>query len=118
EKDPICPLIFVFDLSKIVSQKRIEVRGLRRVERYQRIVRRLSGSTIQRDWSFGGLDSGVALVTTSHRAHGVENRNVNDGHGAARTTGAKLFSENPGFAGSDWRVVQTTRVYRDFIPAM
>jgi len=71
-----------------------------------------------RKWMRGGVNSGEALILLVQRIDYVEDRDVNNGHGAAGTSGTELFAENTVFARSDGRVIQACRINRDLIPAV
>src|SRR5207237_10166473 len=66
----------------------------------------------------GRLDCGVALVPAQNRINYVEDRDVNNGHGAAGPARTQLFAECAIFAGSNWGVIEAGRVDGDLVPAM
>ena len=66
----------------------------------------------------GRLNSGVALVLTEDRIDGVEDRDVDNGHGAAGAAGAKLFAKRAMFALGNRRMIQAGSVDGDLVPVV
>ena len=71
-----------------------------------------------RKWMRGGVNSGEALILLVQRIDYVEDRDVNNGHGAAGAAGAELFAKGAMFARRNRRMVQAGGVYGDLIPVV
>ena len=81
-------------------------------------MRRLSHRGIERDWTARRLNTRVALITLNDRVDGIKNRDVDNGHCAARSSRPKLFSKDSSFAGRNRRVIEAAGINGDFIPSM
>src|SRR5438128_1445299 len=81
-------------------------------------MRSLSNGRIERHGTKPRLNARVALIPTSYGVNRIEDRDVNDRHGAARTARAELLAEGSGFTRRDGRVIEPARVDRDLVPAM
>src|SRR5713101_1941514 len=81
-------------------------------------MRGLRNRGIERDRTARGLNTSVALITLNDGVNGIKNRDVDNGHCAARASRPKLFSEYPSLAGRDRRVVEAASIDGDFIPPM
>ena len=64
----------------------------------------------------GGAKTRVALVAADDRVHGVEDRDVDDGHGPTRSPGPHLLSEDATVAGRHQGVVEATGVDGELVP--
>ena len=69
-------------------------------------MRRLCDCRPSRNGMWGRLDPGVAVVSPQNGVDCVEDRDMNNRHGAAGTAGSELFAEHAIFAGSNGGVIQ------------
>ena len=118
QTDPVGLFGGVCDASQVLRQQRVEACDLRRKKCDQCIVRSLGDSGVVGYRAVPRAHTGVTSVTTVYRIHGVEHRNVHNGHRATGTARPKLFAENSGVAGRDRSVIETGGINRDFIPTM
>src|SRR2546426_9385608 len=80
-------------------------------------MRRLGNGGVHGDIPRCRRQARVALVTTSNGIDRVEDRDVDDGKGPARSVGAQLLPEDPVLAGSHGRVVEGIGREQNLIPA-
>src|SRR5438046_10201756 len=80
-------------------------------------MRRLGNGGVHGDIPRCRRQARVALVTTSNGIDRVEDRDVDDGKGPARSVGAQLLPEDPVLAGSHGRVVEGIVREQNLIPA-
>ena len=114
--DAVHLFVFVFYLSEIVSQQRIETRCLRWKKRNERVMRGLTDSRIHGGCALRGGDTGVAVVTAEQSIHCVENRDMHNSHCPARAPRPELFAEHSILARGNWRMIEAGRINRDLIP--
>src|SRR5438128_5357695 len=112
---PLC--LSVPDLVEVFREQLVEARLLRRVELDQRIVRRLGYRGVHGGVAGRRSQARVALVAAGDGVHGIEDRDVDDGKGPARSVGAQLLPEDPVLSGAHGRVVERVGDEQDFIPA-
>ena len=73
---------------------------------------------VERDRRFNGLDSRITLVAAKNGVDRIENRDVNDGHGAAGAAGSELFAKGADFTERERGVIESAGVDGDLVPAM
>ncbi len=118
QRNAIRAFVLVADLREIVGQERVERRCLRRIKRDQCVVRRLRDGCIERDRRLYRLKPGVTSVAAKDGVDRIENRNVDNGHGATGATGPKLLAKGAQFARRHRCMIQSAGVNCDRVPAM
>jgi hypothetical protein len=104
------------DLVEVLGKQFVEACPLRREGRRQRVVRRLCDGGVHRCAFARALEAGVAPEAAGDRVDRVEDRDVDDRHRLARSSGAELFAEDAALAGRDRSVIQPAGVDRNLVP--
>src|SRR5581483_5391377 len=104
------------NLLEILDEQIIEAGVLRRTQRGQCVVRRLRGCRIHGPILRHPRDAGVAVVPAGDSVHRVEDRDMNDRHGARGAAGSILLPEDAVLSRRDGRVVEPARVDGDAVP--
>ncbi len=110
--------VVVVDPRQIFGEPRIEGSGLRWIKRNQGVVRALADCGDERERVLRCVNSCKAMVAPVNGIDRVENRDMNDGHGAAGPPRPEALAEDAGVAGRDRRMIETARVDRDLVPTM
>ena len=104
------------DALQILGQRRVKRSGLRRKQDHQRVASRLRDGGVDRCSWRRGLEAGVAVPFPNDGIDGIEDGDVDDGDGPARTPRSELFAEHAILAGRNRRVVDAGGVNRDPVP--
>ena len=81
-------------------------------------MRGLRDCGIERDRRLYRLNTRVTSVAAKDGVNGIENGDVNDGHGATSAAGSELLAKDAQFAGRHRCVIKPAGVNRDRVPAM
>src|SRR5947208_10674839 len=81
-------------------------------------MRGLSDCGIERDRRLYRLNTRVTSVAAKDGVNGIENGDVNDGHGATGAAGSELLAKGADLAGRERGVIKAAGVNCDRVPAM
>src|SRR5262249_17385766 len=114
--DAVCLRTSMLALVEVVGELRVKARLLRRVERNQRIMRRLGNGGVHRGVGRGGGKAGITLVAASDGIHHLEDRDMDDRHGPAGARGTVLLAKDPVLSPRYGRVIDPTGVEGHLVP--
>ena len=81
-------------------------------------MRCLSDRSVERDRRLHRLNAAVTSVAAKDGVDRIEDRDVDDGHGATRAARSQLFAKGANFTGRDRGVIESAGVDGNLVPPM
>ena len=116
ELDPVGLGAPIGENGEVVDELRVQIGLLRGKEGDERVVRGQRDRGLHRGAVGSGAKTRVTLVAADDGVHGVEDRDVHDGHRPTRSPRSDLFSEDSAVAGRHRCVVEAAGIDGDLVP--